>query len=86
MELLTDLEPKHGVDHIVWRGIDVTIERVPQTDIDTHFNELHDALEGLWETAVEAQKKRREQNARARGVQRLPRVHIGDFVLVAQKV
>ena len=85
MELMTGIEPKNGVDHIAWQGVDATIERVPQADIETHFQGLSEALEGLWETAVEAQKKRREQNARARGIQALPRVHIGDFVLVAQK-
>ena len=48
---------------------------------------MHDALEGLWETAVEAQQRRREQNARARskdkGVKALPKICVGDFVLVA---
>ena len=86
MELLTGLEPKDGIEHIVWSGVEATIEPIPANDMEPHFQDMHEALESLWEKAVESQQKRRTANAKASKAQTLPRINMGDLVLVAVKV
>ena len=87
MELLTGLKPKSGVDFVAWLGVDAKVGSVTEQEMMENLDGMHDALEGLWETPVEAQQRRREQNARARskdkGVKALPKICVGDFVLVA---
>ena len=60
MELLTGLEPEGAMAHIAWLGIDATtVAGVPAADVQQTLQGLHEAMEGLWRDAVEAQHKRR---------------------------
>jgi transposase InsO family protein len=86
MQLLTGLTPKNGIDHIAWLGVDAELQQLTEAEVLAEMDDVHDALEDLWSTAVQAQHQRRLQNARARKVQLLPRINIGDLVLVAKKV
>ena len=83
MQLLTGMVPKHGVDFLTWMGVDAKVGTVTHQQMMANFGDMHDVLEGLWSSAVEAQHKRRVQNARANKTKELPRINVGDFVLVA---
>ena len=85
MELLTGLEPEGAMAHIAWLGIDATTAvGVPAADVQQTLQGLHEAMEGLWRDAVEAQQKRRRGRKPKRD--RLPTFNVGDTVLVAQTV
>ena len=85
MELLTGLQPKTGLDSVAWLGVEATVGTVTHAQLMANFADLHKHMEGLWETAVEAQQKRRVQNAKAKAgrAKALPRICVGDYVLVA---
>ena len=92
MELLTGLAPKTAVDQIEWIGVKaVTGVDVSDDQLRAPLAHMHDMLRGLWDKAVASQVKRAASTLAARvrrnrpsGV--LPRINIGDIVLVAEAV
>ena len=85
MQLLTGMVPEGAVAHIAWLGVDAKVAAtVTSAQIADNMKELHDALEGLWADAVEAQHRRRRGRKPRR--LRLPEFQVGDTVLVAQTV
>lgn len=87
MEILTGLPPKAALRHIVWRGVEADVaEGVPHQEFLRALAGMHEALEGLWQRASEAMIKRQQQNDKLRNkrVHHLPRINVGDGVLVAE--
>ena len=85
MELLMGQKPKSALKYIVWMGVDVMVRAdVDHTIVDTQLADIHDHLPELWAKTVESQKRRRRRNVNpGSGV---PRIHVGDLVLVTEAV
>lgn len=66
--------------------VEVKVGSVTETEMMVNFDGIHDALEGLWETAVHAQQRRREQNVRSKNkvkvVTALPRICVDDYYVL----
>ena len=88
MELLTGLAPRTAIDQIAWLGVDATLTPVPVSDeqLRESLAPVHAALRGLWDKAVRSQTKRAARNRRNKPTAVLPRINIGDMVLVAEAV
>ena len=87
MELLTGLAPKSAIKHIAWLGVDaVTGADVSDEALRAPLADIHDAMRDLWSKAVVAQCKRAEGNRKQRRRGVIPRINVGDLVLVAQHV
>ena len=87
MELLPvmGLKPKSAAKYIAWMGVRAEVRAVVDpTVIEAELADIHDNLAELWAEAVQSQKKRRRQNAKP-GIG-VPRIHVGDLVLVAEAV
>ena len=85
MELLMGEKPKSALKYIAWLGVDAS-ERAEADNrvVEAHLADIHQHLPQLWAKAVQSQQKRRRQNAKpGLGV---PRIHVGDLVLVAEAV
>ena len=83
LELVTGLTEDTGADYVAWMGPKAALGRITRQEMEASMQGLHDALEGIWATAVDEQHRRRERNARANGVTELPQICVGDYVLVA---
>ena len=94
VELLTGIVPLTAAQRITSLGIKgktTTVEVVPAAVLQQALASLHSRMEGLWAEALVSQRKRREANARARAAKRIrpntiPRINVGDMVLVARTV
>ena len=84
MELLMGVKPKQALRQMTWTGLraDVRVDADPAA-ITEALQGIHDFLPQLWARAVQAQVKRRGA-ARIRPGVTIPRIHVGDMVLVAQ--
>ena len=77
--------PKSALKYIAWLGVDATVRvDVDPTIVDAQLAEIHDHLPELWAKAVQSQVKRRRRNNKP-GVG-VPRINVGDLVLVAEAV
>ena len=83
VELLTGVKPKTGVDHLAWMGVPATVGTITDEEMQTHLADMHATMQTLWDEAVQSQQHRRAQNKRQRKHKRVPRINIGDYVLVA---
>ena len=63
-------------------GDDTKVITVTHQQMMDNFSDMHEVIEGLWSTAVEAQHKWSVQNACANKTKELSRINVGDFVLV----
>ena len=86
MELLTGLAPRTAIQHIAWLGVDaVRAADVSDEELRAPLAGVHEAMRGYWTRAVQSQVKRAARNKkRDKGV--VPRINIGDMVLVAEAV
>ena len=85
MELLMGQKPKSALKYIAWMGVDAEVRAdVDPTIVEPYLADIHEHLPELWAKAVQAQKKRRRQNSKP-GIG-VPRIHVGDLVLVADAV
>ena len=84
MELLMGVKPKQALKQLAWTGIQADVRaQVDPAEITNELHDLHDNLPLLWARAVQAQVKRRDA-ARLRPGVTIPRIQVGDMVLVAQ--
>ena len=88
MELLTGLAPKTAIDQIAWLGVDakVTSINISNQQLRASLADVHKALRGLWDKAVQSQVKRSARSRRYRKQGVLPLINIGDIVLVAETI
>ena len=87
IELLTGLAPKSAIKHIAWLGVDATTGiDIPDDVIRTDLNNVHEELRKLWSQAVQSQVKRAARNRKTKSKCLIPRINIGDYVLVARHV
>ena len=85
MELLMGQRPKSALKYIAWLGVDATVRvDVDPAIVDAQLAEIHDHLPELWAKAVQSQVKRRRRNNKP-GIG-VPRINVGDLVLVAEAV
>ena len=78
-------KPKSALKYIAWMGVDAEVRAdVDPTIVEPYLADIHEHLPELWAKAVQAQTKRRRQNSKP-GVG-VPRIHVGDLVLVAEAV
>ena len=71
--------------YIAWMGVRADVRAdVDATVIEDELVDIHENLAELWAKAVRSQQKRRRQNAKP-GIG-VPRIHVGDLVLVAEAV
>lgn len=87
VELLTGLAPKSAIKHIAWLGVNaVEGIDIPEEQLRANLAPMHDAMRDLWSKAVDAQVKRAARNRRGRKAKVIPRINVGDLVLVAEAV
>ena len=87
MELLTGLAPKSAIKHIAWLGVNaVEGINIPDEQLRESLTGMHEAMRGLWTKAVASQVQRAARNRRGRKAHILPRIQVGDLVLVAEAV
>ena len=94
VEILTGIVPTTAAQRITSLGIrgkTTKVDVVPTEVLEEALADLHARMEGLWAEALVSQQKRRQANARARAAKRIrpdtiPRINIGDLVLVARTV
>ena len=93
-ELLTGMLPQTAARRLSVLGVEaevVKFDSVPTDILLKHLAGIHEGLEQLWTKASEAQLARQAQNSRARLRRRkrkenIPRINLGDAVLVAEAV
>ena len=78
------VKPKQALRQIAWTGIhaDVRVDADPAA-ITAELEGIHDNLPQLWARAVQTQVKRRGSGRLRPGVT-IPRINVGDMVLVTQ--
>ena len=85
VELLTGLAPKSAIKHITWLGVNaVEGVDIPEEQLRSSLAHMHDVMRYLWVKAVDAQVKRAAKNRRGRKAEIIPRISVGDLVLVAE--
>ena len=71
----------------MWLGVKaVEAINVSDEELRKPLEGMHKAMQGLWDRAVQAQVKRAASNRKRRGAKILPRINVGDMVLVAETV
>ena len=86
MELLTGLAPRTAIQHIAWLGVEA-VQAAPISDEELRapLANVHEAMRGYWTQAVQSQVDRAAKNKkRDKGV--VPRINVGDMVLIAEAV
>ena len=94
VELLTGIVPTTAAQRITSLGVKAKttkVDVVPTEVLETALTDLHARMEGLWAEALVSQRKRQQANERARAAKRIrpntiPRINVGDLVLVARTV
>ena len=57
---------------------------IPEEQLRSSLAHMHDVMRYLWVKAVDAQVKRAAKNRRGRKAEIIPRISVGDLVLVAE--
>ena len=84
LELLTGVEPRQALSYVAWLGVNADVRATvdPQV-VQQALQGIHDHLPLLWAEAVQAQTRRRGARRIRPGIT-VPRINVGDLVLVAQ--
>lgn len=84
LELLTGVSPRQALSYVAWLGVQADVQAAvdPQM-VEDALRGMHQHLPLLWAEAVQAQDRRRRARRNKPGVT-MPRINVGDFVLVAQ--
>ena len=91
-QLLTGVIPATAVARLTRLGVHadaIKADAVPEDVLLAHLDDIHASMELLWAKAVDGQLRRQKQNERARAKKRrrkenIPRIQVGDAVLVAR--
>jgi hypothetical protein len=91
-QLLTGVVPATAVARLTRLGVQadtIKADAVPVDVLRKHLDEIHANMALLWAKAVDGQLRRQKQNERARARKRrqrenIPRIQVGDAVLVAR--
>ena len=80
----TEVAPRQALSYVAWLGVQANAQAAvdPQM-VEDALRGLHQHLPLLWAEAVQAQNRRRGTRRNKPGVT-IPRINVGDFVLVAQ--
>ena len=93
-QLLTGVTPLTAAGRLTRLGVraeTTKVEAVDNATLCAHLQQIHQATALLWDEAVQVQHRRQRYNASLRAGDRrrkcnIPRINIGDAVLVAQAV
>ena len=86
MQLLMGLQPKQALNYVAWTGVDAEVRQQADPQIvQEAMQGIHEHLPLLWAKAVQSMQKRRRARRQRAGVT-MPRINIGDLVLVAETV
>ena len=83
MQLLMGQEPRQALNYVAWMGVEADIrDFADPAQIEAALQGIHNELPLLWERAVQAQRHKRNQRRMRPGLT-IPRINLGDLVLVA---
>ena len=93
-QLLTGVTPLTAAARLTRLGVRAEKTKAEEVDEETlidHLQDIHTSMELLWDKAVQVQRCRQRYNASLRAGDRrrksnIPRINVGDAVLVAQAV